>query len=64
MNYKALKGFTYNGKDYFKGDNIKVDEKDVNTLQYQKRIEKTKEAAENKAVGLKKSKTKKRFWKK
>ena len=39
MNYKALKGFTYNGKDYFKGDSIKVEEKDVGTLEYQKRIE-------------------------
>ena len=56
--FKAEKGFTYKGKDYFKGDSIEVADVDVAGLKQYGRISegavKVKEASENKAKGLKK----------
>ena len=53
--FKATKGFTYQGKDYFKGDSIEVEDKDVAGLKQYGRISegavKVKEAPENKAKG-------------
>ena len=58
-NFKAEKGFTYKGKDYFKGDSIEVADVDVAGLKQYGRISegavKVKEATENKAKGLKKA---------
>lgn len=57
--FKAEKGFTYKGKDYFKGDSIEVADIDVASLKQYNRISegavKVKEASENKAKGLKKA---------
>ena len=57
--FKAEKGFTYKGKDYFKGDSIEVADVDVAGLKQYGRISegavKVKEASENKAKGLKKA---------
>ena len=57
--FSATKGFTYKGKDYFKGDSIEVADVDVAGLKAYGRISegavKVKEASENKAKGLKKA---------
>ncbi len=57
--FSATKGFTYKGKDYFKGDSIEVADVDVAGLKAYGRISegavKVKQATENKAKGLKKA---------
>lgn len=57
--FQALRGFTYNKVDYFKGDTVDIEDKDVAGLKAYGRIAegvaKTKEAPENKAKGLKKA---------
>ena len=54
--FTAQKGFTYKGKDYFKGDSIEVEDKDVSSLMQYNRIlepaKKVKEATDNIAKGL------------
>jgi len=65
--FSAKKGFTYKGKDYFKGDSIEVANDDVANLTFLKRIEaKEVKATENKAIGVKKSASSKikKFFKK